>query len=161
MHRGEVKLVALDQQNAGLDAAKLHRNTMDNSVEELVELKYGADFLRRLLHGNQNVHAALLEHCRAGTKRRSRMTGSSWHGKGLHRTSILDSRPVLRMRKAIPGRTTISVFRVACESRIVRSKSRLRICQTAPAMPPARSNKLRTGLPGVSRERTRVSASQS
>src|SRR5512133_702691 len=61
MHRGEVEVVVLHQQNAGLDAAKFHSDAVDDGVKQVVEFKDGADLLRGLLHRNQNVHAALLE----------------------------------------------------------------------------------------------------
>jgi hypothetical protein len=59
-----MELIAIHQQNAGLNAAKLHGDSVDDGVKEVVELKDGADSLCRLLHGNQNVYTALLENCR-------------------------------------------------------------------------------------------------
>src|SRR5437588_8726119 len=86
MHRSQMELVALDQQNAGLVAAKLHRNAVDNGIKQLVQLKDRADFLCCLLHRNQNVYPALLENCR--TRSQGKMTGSAWHGRASIAPSI-------------------------------------------------------------------------
>jgi hypothetical protein len=75
---GEMELVALDPQDAGFNAAKLHGNAMDDCVKEFIELKDGADLLCCPLHRNQNVHASLLENCWAWDT--GRMCGSAWHG---------------------------------------------------------------------------------
>jgi hypothetical protein len=81
-----MELVAVHQQNAGLNTAKLHRNPVNDGVKKFVEFKDGADMLCCFLHRYQDVHAALLENCRVWTKRR--MAGSAWHGKGLLVPSI-------------------------------------------------------------------------
>jgi hypothetical protein len=86
MHGGEMELVTVYQQNAGLDAAKVHGNPVDYRVEEFVELKNGADLLRCLLNRKQNIYSALLENRRA--RDGSRMTGSGWHGSNLDPPSL-------------------------------------------------------------------------
>src|SRR5262249_60713238 len=75
VHRREMEFVAIHQQNAGLDAAKIHRNAMNDRVEEFVELKDGSDLLRRLLQRKQRVHAALLEN--RGGWRNGKLAGST------------------------------------------------------------------------------------
>jgi hypothetical protein len=76
----ELKLIVLDQQNAGLDAAKIHGNPVDNGVKEYVEIQDGTDLLCRPLQRHQDVHAALLEDL--GRRRnRKRLAGSAWHEK--------------------------------------------------------------------------------
>jgi hypothetical protein len=84
MHGGEMELVTIYEQNAGLDAAKLYGNPVDYGVEEFVELKNGTDLLRCLLNRKQNIYSALLENCRA--RAGSRMTGTGWHGTTSNRT---------------------------------------------------------------------------
>ena len=89
MHRGEVELIALHQQDAGLDTTKIHGHAMNDGVEELVELKDGADLLCRFLQRHQGVYAALLENCRG--RSRKKLAGSTGlpDGAGLDRTGRL------------------------------------------------------------------------
>jgi hypothetical protein len=78
VYGGKMELIAVHKQNAGLDATKIHCHTLNNGVEELVELKDGGDLLCRLLQRQQHVHAALLEDRRGWGKRK--LTGSAGHG---------------------------------------------------------------------------------
>src|SRR3954466_3604424 len=64
MHRGEMELVTLYQQNAGFDPTKLPRNPADNRVQEFIELKDRTNLVCCLLNRKQNVYPALLENCR-------------------------------------------------------------------------------------------------
>jgi hypothetical protein len=81
MHGGEMELIPLYQQNAGLDATKLHRNPMDNRVQEFIQFEDRANLVRCLLNREQNIESALLVNCRV--RGENRMTGSSWHGNNL------------------------------------------------------------------------------
>jgi hypothetical protein len=49
MHGSEMELVTLYQKNAGFDAAKLHRNPVDNRVQEFIQFEDRANLVRCLL----------------------------------------------------------------------------------------------------------------
>src|SRR5437870_12667959 len=84
-----MEFIAVNQQNAGFDATKIHRNAVNDRVEEFVEFEDGGDLLRRLLQGQQYVHAALLEDCWGRGKGKG--SGSARHEAGLLRAVSLDS----------------------------------------------------------------------
>src|SRR5438093_3008792 len=92
-----MEFIAVHQQNAGLDATKIHGNAVNDRVEELVEFEDRGDLLRRLLQGQQYVHAALLENCWGRSK--GKRSGSAGHKAGLLRAVWLDSGPSPGMRK--------------------------------------------------------------
>src|SRR5207244_11420422 len=83
VYSSEMEFIAVHQQNAGLDATKIHRNAVNNSVEEFVEFEDRGDLLCRLLQGQQYVHAALLEDCRGRGK--GKRSGGAGHEVGLLR----------------------------------------------------------------------------
>ena len=83
VYGGQMEFIAVNQQNAGFDATKIHRNAVNDRVEEFVEFEDGGDLLRRLLQGQQYVHAALLEDCRGRGK--GKRSGGAGHEVGLLR----------------------------------------------------------------------------
>src|SRR2546428_5302629 len=95
MHRGEMELIAVHQQNAGLDATKIYGNPVNDSVEEFVKFKDGADLLCRLLQRQQRVHAALLEDC--GGRGNGKRIGGAGPELCLLGGGWLDSWPRFRM----------------------------------------------------------------
>src|SRR2546430_16171484 len=97
-----MEFIAVHQQNAGLDATKIHRNAVNARVEELAEFEDRGDLLRRLLQGQQYVHAALLEDC--GGRGKGKRSGSAGHEAGLLRALQLESGLSSRMRKTSPVR---------------------------------------------------------
>jgi hypothetical protein len=55
MYGSEMEFDTLNQKNAGLDTAKLHRNPVDDRVQEFIELKDRTNLLRGLLNRKQNI----------------------------------------------------------------------------------------------------------
>src|SRR5437879_6861774 len=100
-----MELIAVHQQNAGLDATKIYGNAVNDGVEELVKFKDGADLLCRLLQRQQRIHAALLEDC--GWRGKGKRTGGAGHVLGLLGAVCLDSGPSFGMRKKTCDGTTV------------------------------------------------------
>src|SRR5207245_9757965 len=102
-----MEFISVHQQNAGLDATKIHGNAVNDRVEELVEFEDRGDLLRRLLQGQQYVHAALLENCWGRGK--GKRSGSAGHKAGLLRAVWLDSGPSPGMRQTSAVRSRDSL----------------------------------------------------